>query len=191
MDCRLARGLVEAVAERLAVDRHHLSFGQLVQRGDPTDQALLELGGLQCREHGVETVMRWNAIAEVEEFAQPVPLLNSPLGDRHEIIGSGDDGADGDGDDADQGIDDLPPAGVGEVGEMILKASRTRRHETDSWDDDPATRHPPDIYHESHVPVIAYYLSWRNRPGRSTDEENPREYRLLLCCRRAQHRKRC
>src|SRR5277367_1810230 len=77
MDCRLARGLVEAVAERLAVDRHHLSFGQLVQRGDPTYQAFLELGGLQCREHGVETVMRWNAIAEVEEFAQPVQLLNS------------------------------------------------------------------------------------------------------------------
>ena len=34
----------------------------------------------------------------------------------------GDDGADGDGDDVDQGVDDLAAAGVGQGGEMILDA---------------------------------------------------------------------
>ena len=38
-----------------------------------------------------------------------------------------DDGADGDGDDVDERVDDLAPARVGEVGEVIPDASGARR----------------------------------------------------------------
>ena len=61
------------------------------------EQALLELGGLDGREDGVEAVVRGDAGGQVEEPGQPVPLLAAPGGDGDEVVGPGDDGAEGDG----------------------------------------------------------------------------------------------
>jgi hypothetical protein len=58
----------------------------------------------------------------LESISFSTAILTPPLDDRHEIIGSGDDGADGDGDDVDQQADDPPPEWVGEIGGMILEA---------------------------------------------------------------------
>ena len=126
MDGRLAGGLVVAAAERLAVDGDDLPGGDLVQRGDPAQQALLELGGLDRREDGVEPVVGGDAAAEVEELGQPGALLAAVFGDRDEVIGPGDDGAEGDGDDVDERVDDLASAGVGEGGEVIADACGLR-----------------------------------------------------------------
>ena len=49
------------------------------------------------------------------------------IGDGDEVIGPDDDGADGDGDDVDQGVDDLPPPGVRQGIKVVLDASRVRR----------------------------------------------------------------
>ena len=43
---RLAGGFIVTASERLAVDGHHLSRRDFVQRGDPTQQAPFELGRL-------------------------------------------------------------------------------------------------------------------------------------------------
>jgi len=105
------------------------ALSNLVKCRDPVQQAFLELGRVQRREDGVEPIVRRDATAEVEDRGQPIPLLASPGGDRDEVIGPGDDGADGDGDDVDERVNDLAPAWVGQVGEMILKASRVRCHD--------------------------------------------------------------
>ena len=48
VDGRLGVGLVEALPQGLAVDGDELPGGDLVQRGDPAEQAPLELGGLDA-----------------------------------------------------------------------------------------------------------------------------------------------
>ena len=70
-------------------------------------------------EDGVEAVVRGDAVGEVEEPGQPVPLLAAPVGDGDEVIGPGDDGTQGDGDDVDERVGDLAAAGVGQAGEMV------------------------------------------------------------------------
>ena len=88
--------------------------------------------GLSAAKMALKRSCEGMPLAEVEELGQPVPLLASPGGDRDEVIGPGDDGAEGDGHDVDERIDDLAPAGVGQVGEMILEASRARGHDQKS-----------------------------------------------------------
>ena len=70
--------------------------------------------------------MRGDAVGEVEDLGQPGPLLASPCSDGDEVIGPGDDGADGDRDDVDERVNDLAAARVGQAGEMILNAIRVR-----------------------------------------------------------------
>jgi len=81
-----------------------------VEGGDPAQEALLELGRLDRREYGVEAVVGGNAAAKVEELGEPGAFLADVLGDRDEVIGAGDDGAEGDRDDIDEGVDDLAAA---------------------------------------------------------------------------------
>src|SRR5947209_8426486 len=45
------------------------------------------------------------------------------FGDGDEVIGPGDGGAQGDGEDVDEGIGDLAPAGIGQAGEVLVDAS--------------------------------------------------------------------
>ena len=93
-----------------------------MQCGDPGHQAALERLGLERPEDGVEAVVRGDAAGEVEELAEPVLLLASPVGDGHEVVGPGDGGAQGDGDDVDERISDLAPSGVGQAGEVLVDA---------------------------------------------------------------------
>jgi hypothetical protein len=65
--------------------------------------------------------------AKVEEPRQPDPLLAAVVGDEHEVVGAGDDRAEGDGDDVDQRVDDLAPPRVGQGREVFLDASGARR----------------------------------------------------------------
>ena len=119
MDGRLGGGLVEALPEGLAVDGDELPGRDFMQRRHPTEQAALELGGLDRLEDGVEAVMRGDAVPQVEEPGQPGPLRSCPCGDGDEVIGPGEHGAQGDGDDVDERMGDLAAARVGEAGEVV------------------------------------------------------------------------
>jgi hypothetical protein len=120
MDGRLAGGLVEAVTQRLAVDGHDLPAADFVQGGDPAQEALLKLGRLDRREDGVEAVVRGNAVAEVQELAEPVAFLLAELGDGDKIVGSTNYGAHHDDHDVDQGINDFTTARVRQLSKVIL-----------------------------------------------------------------------
>jgi hypothetical protein len=61
---------------------------------------------------------------KVEEAGEPVASGPAEVGDGDEVVGSADDGADGDDDDVDEGVCDLATPGVGEVSEVILNAGR-------------------------------------------------------------------
>ena len=112
----LLRGGVEAAAERLAVDGHDLAGGDLVQVRDPTQQARLELGGLDRSQNRIEPIVRRDAAFQIEKLRQPLPLLAAVVGDGDEIIGPADDRADGDRDDVDERVDDLAPSRIGQAG---------------------------------------------------------------------------
>ncbi len=139
---RLAAGRVEAAAERLAVDGHdYLPVGHFVQGRDPTQQAPLEFGRLDRAEDGVETIVRRDAGAEIEELSQPLPLLASVLRNRYEVIGTGNHGANGDADDIDQRIHDLPPPRISQRRKLILDADGAiLGHGAHPW---PAATRPP------------------------------------------------
>ena len=102
---RLAAGGVEAAAERLAVDGHDLPVRDLVQRGDPTEQARFKLGGLDRAQNRIEAIVRRDAVAEIEKLRQPLPFLAAELGDGDEIVGAADHCADGDRDNVDQRVE--------------------------------------------------------------------------------------
>jgi hypothetical protein len=124
VDRRLARRRVEAPPQRLAVDGHHLPGGDLVQRGDPTQQTPLELRRHERGQHRVEPVVRRDAVRQVEKLLQPLPFLPAPLGDGDEIIGPRHNRTDRNGDDVDQRIRDLPPSRIGQRKEVILNPRR-------------------------------------------------------------------
>ena len=64
-------------------------------------------------EDHVEAVVRGDAGGQVEEPGEPALVSASPGGHGHELIGPGDGGTQGDGDDVDEGISELGPTGVG------------------------------------------------------------------------------
>ncbi len=63
---RLTAGGVVTAAERLAVDGDHLPAANLVQRGDPTEQTLLELRQIDGGEDRVETIMGRDALLQIQ-----------------------------------------------------------------------------------------------------------------------------
>ena len=110
VDGRLARGGVEAAAQGLAVDGHDLARRDLVQVSDPTQEARLELGGLDGSQNRVEPIVRRDAGLQVEKLRQPLPLLAAVVGDGDKIIRAADDRANGDGDYVDERVGDLAPS---------------------------------------------------------------------------------
>ena len=65
----------------LTVDRHDLTIADFVQSGDPTQQTLLELGGIDRREEGVEPIVRRKASTQIQKLRQPLLPGASPHGD--------------------------------------------------------------------------------------------------------------
>ncbi len=117
---RLAVGGVETASQGLAVDGHDLAGRDFVQCGDPTQQARLELGGLDRAENRIEAIMRGDAVAEVEKLRKPLSFLAAVLGDRDEIIGAADHCANGNSDNVNQRIDDFASSRIGQSDKMVL-----------------------------------------------------------------------
>ena len=124
---------VEAASERFAVDRDDLAISDFMQGRDPTEQTFLELRRFDRREDRIETIMRGNAVGQIEESRQPLSLRSAELGDRDEIIRPTDHRAHRNHHDVDQGINHLATTRVSEFGEVVLHASRLCfGHGTDS-----------------------------------------------------------
>ena len=172
MDGGLGIGLVEALAEGLAIDGDELPGGDLVQRCDPGEQATLELAGLDRLEDGIESVMRGDAAGEVEDLGQPGSLLAGPCGDGHEVVGPGDHGTQGHGHDVDERIENLAAARVGEAGEVLVDPSgEVVRHGgggSESEGISVAMLNDGET-ERCHAFIIPNYPSWRNRPDRETE----------------------
>jgi hypothetical protein len=118
MEGRLAARGVETPAERLAVDRHDLPRERFLQSGDPAGETRCELRRLERPKDRIEPIVRRNPRRQVEKLAQPSLLLPPERRDRHEVIRATNHPAGGDRHDADQRVNDLPPAGVSELGEV-------------------------------------------------------------------------
>ncbi len=102
VDGRLAVGRVQAAADRLAVDGDQPAGRGGGQVGDPLHEALLEGHRVQRREDPAEGVVRGDAVGQVQEGLEPLPLAAAELGHLHPAVGPADDGADGDGQDVAQ-----------------------------------------------------------------------------------------
>jgi len=119
---RLARSGVETSVQRFAVDGDDLARRDFVQGGNPTQETRLELGGLDRGQHGVEAIVRGDAAPEVEKLRQPLTLLAAEVRNGDEIIRSADHGADGDGDNVDQGVENFSSSRVGQFDKMVPNA---------------------------------------------------------------------
>ena len=51
-----------------------------MQRSDPTEQTLFELGRFEGRENRVETIVQRNPIGQIEKPRQPLTLRSAELG---------------------------------------------------------------------------------------------------------------
>jgi hypothetical protein len=115
---RLAVGTVERTAECLAVDGDDLPLGLLMQGLDPTEEAPLELVGVEPLEEAAVGVVAGDAVGQIEEGLEPVLLGLAEVLDVVPGIGPGDHGTDGDGDDVEQFMEaGAVDARVGQVGE--------------------------------------------------------------------------
>ena len=138
------------------------------------EQAPLELGsGLSALKTALKRSCEGMPLDRSRNRAEPGPLLAAPGGDGHEVIGPGDDGTQGDGDDVDERVGDLAAAGVGQAGEVLVdRAERS----SDMRGGVPRTSAisvvgpVADITEDHHVSIIPNYPSWRNRPGTASGE---------------------
>ena len=99
-------------------------------RADPGEEAGLELRRVQGREHPIERVVRGDAVAEVEEGAEPVGPRFPKRGNLVPTLGAADHRTDGDGQDIHQRMQlgALDPR-VGERGEVTQQGTVGRwRH---------------------------------------------------------------
>ena len=151
---RLAAGGVKAAAKGLAVDGHDLACGDFVQVRNPTEQTRLELGWLDRPQNRIEPIMRWDAASQIEKLRQPFPLLAAVCGDGNEIVSTADDRAYGNCDHVDERVEDLAPSRVGQLGKMVLDASRDFLGHGDRPDlPRLVPRKPSGETHESHCPI--------------------------------------
>jgi hypothetical protein len=68
----------------------------------------LERAGVQALEDALEGVVRRDAVGQRQEGPQPVQALLAESGDLLPVVGAGDDGAQGDGDDVEQQVAGAP-----------------------------------------------------------------------------------
>jgi hypothetical protein len=96
--------------------------GDLLHRLHPAQQAFLERARVDPRQDAREGVVGRDAVGQVKEPSEPGPAVEAELLDRGERVGPGEDTADGDEDDVDQGVFAGPlDAWVGEVLEVVLE----------------------------------------------------------------------
>jgi len=75
-----------------------------VQSGDPVEQTLLEFRRLDRGEDRIESIVRWNAIGEIQELGEPVFLRTTEMGNRHKVVRATDHRTHRDHDNVDQRI---------------------------------------------------------------------------------------
>ena len=133
---RQVAGRVEGAPQGLAVDRHDLPPGQLVEGPDPGDEAVVELAGIEQLEDAGEGVVGRDAIGELQEGLQPLALGPAVGGDLDGGLAAGDGAAEGDDEDIDQAMLLIPSltAGVGQVAEVVQDRGRGGTgHARNSW----------------------------------------------------------
>jgi hypothetical protein len=149
VDGRLAVGPVVRAAQRLAVMRHDPAGRQPARgasghRQDPAEEAALEPLGVERREDAPEGVVRWDAVGERQEGAQPGELGAPERVHVGPPLRAADDGAQRDRDDVEQ----LVPLGVvaprvGQRGEVGADVGVERRPHAVPPAGRSATRTPP------------------------------------------------
>lgn len=82
----LGTRFVVTSSQRLSIGRDHLSVRDIMQCGDPTQQALLELLRVNVRQNMIKAIMRRDATGEVQKPAEPPLILPSKGGNHHEVI---------------------------------------------------------------------------------------------------------
>ena len=93
---RLAAGRVEAAAERLAVDGHHLPSVTSCRAVIQLSRHFSNSAGLMAPRIALKRSCDGMPALRSRNCRQPLPLLAAELRNRHEIIRTADHGADGD-----------------------------------------------------------------------------------------------
>src|SRR5262249_32475623 len=83
-------------AHRLAVDGQVLAGQAGVPGVHPAGEALLEGQRVQPGKDALEGVVAWDSVGQLEKALEPVLAFLAEQGDLLEVVGPGDDGADGD-----------------------------------------------------------------------------------------------
>ena len=112
--------------------------------------------------------------------AQPIPVLTCPVGHGEEVVGPGDGGTQGDGDDVDEGMGELAPAGVAQAREVVIDARRrVAGHASEcpgsslAWAVSPPASPP-----SRHALIFPDCPSWRNHPEFLVSQSNLRHVRV-------------
>lgn len=115
MDGGLRTGLIVDSTEGLAIDRDDLPVGDFLEGGDPTQQCLFKLRGLDRSQNRVEPVMRRNPRGKVEELGKPLTLCPGVFDDCHEVVRADNHGANRYEENILQGIYRLATTGAGRI----------------------------------------------------------------------------
>ena len=163
MDCRTTRSLVVASSKRLAVNGNHLTVGDLMQSGDPSQQGVLELIGLKVFEDMIETIMTWNALAQIEELDKEFFLGVDLLFDGNKVVTPTDHCTDRHRENVDQRVCD--PTGSRIVN--LVQANNQihgRLHFSNRFQTTNA-KSSEQLLPLSDTPIAPDYPAWRSRPG--------------------------
>ena len=99
----------------------------------PIQQALLEGLRVEGVEEALEGVVGGDAIGQLQEGLEPVPAVVAEGLDALPVVGVGDDGTDGDGDDVQQEVlAAVDAAGILERAEVPPQAERSGDHDPSS-----------------------------------------------------------
>src|SRR5215217_1833029 len=134
---------IERAPERLAINGDHLALKAVHEGADPGREPALEGIGIDEHEHAPEGIVRWNAVGQVQEGAQPRQFAAAVEGDVVPALGTGDHGADRNHQNVDQAVLDFALAArVLNTTEMpnqafdghdpLLATERTRHHSSRS-----------------------------------------------------------
>jgi hypothetical protein len=69
----------------VAIDGHDLTGGDLVQGGNPIQQARLKLSGPDRSQNPVEAIVRGDAGLQIERLRQPLAILPTIIGDGNDV----------------------------------------------------------------------------------------------------------